>query len=367
MGLLAYAYTPLGTPDLVRYFEIIDRCKGLSLLEVIRMLNDGLWVENIIYWLVAAVNMPHLLPFFAAITVYGSMGYIAIDAAERFDSNRILIIYLFQIMAVPFIGTISNVRNISAFALIILAVYRDMVQKKRDIVTILLYILPCFWHSMGFFLVLTRLICLLSGVIFVILAGILIFTPQFITLLYTNNIFHNAPGTIGRMLNLFVQQAYGYMNDRGQNSTWTRSVMNSGSFRLQRIAFFAIAIIIIYFSIKHYRQTETEYDRKYDLFAIFIAGITLACNVTETTVYWRFGTATIIASGPILNSIFINNKYSSIIDKIISFLLLVCAFVLMLLNIRISRINIDYGEYFSTAFITSIYSVIAQLFWNLLV
>ena len=59
-------------------------------------------------------------------------------------------------MVIPFYHAYSNVRNVSAFALLAVAVYRDMVKKKRTVITYLLYIIPCFIHMSGIVIVLFR-------------------------------------------------------------------------------------------------------------------------------------------------------------------------------------------------------------------
>lgn len=123
--------------------------------QAVNWAEDGLVIKNIIFWLVSQTKDNRILPFISIFTVYVSASYIVIDSCG--DNKRIArVILLFQLMVIPFYHAYSNVRNVSAFALLAVAVYRDMVKKKRTVITYLLYIIPCFIHMSGIVIVLFR-------------------------------------------------------------------------------------------------------------------------------------------------------------------------------------------------------------------
>ena len=94
----------------------------------------------------------------AGCIVYGVAFYITCDVAEEYNAqSTIPAVIAIQGCMLPFFSIISNVRNVTAFSLIVLAVYLDTVKKKRNPVVLILYILPVFIHSSAIILVLLRI------------------------------------------------------------------------------------------------------------------------------------------------------------------------------------------------------------------
>ena len=50
--VFAYIIKPAYSTDLIRYFEILNSVKNLSLRESIELMDDGLLVENFLFWIV---------------------------------------------------------------------------------------------------------------------------------------------------------------------------------------------------------------------------------------------------------------------------------------------------------------------------
>ena len=49
IAVISYSYNPIGTPDLVRYYELVNLTHGSTLMQAINILNDGLYAENILF------------------------------------------------------------------------------------------------------------------------------------------------------------------------------------------------------------------------------------------------------------------------------------------------------------------------------
>ena len=90
------------------------------------------------------------------------MFYVLFDMIER--SNRKFKVSEVFMLAIISIGIISpysiigNVRCVLAYVLISFAIYRDLVQKKRNILTLLLFFLPIYLHSSAIIVVLIRFV-----------------------------------------------------------------------------------------------------------------------------------------------------------------------------------------------------------------
>ena len=149
--IISYSCTPLNECDLTRYFDMVEIVSKLkSIKAIIFFQNDGLFIKNFIFWFIGKTGDYHLLPAFSNSIVYGVAGYITCSiASERKAEKYIPIIFVVQISMLPFFSITSNVRNICTISLVTLAVYLDLVKKKKSILICMLYILPCFIHSCG--------------------------------------------------------------------------------------------------------------------------------------------------------------------------------------------------------------------------
>ena len=156
--IISYSFDPLNECDLTRYFEAVKTVGSMSSIQdVLAYREDGLIVRNLAFWLIGKTGDVHLLPAISNSIVYGIAGYITCDSAQRDHFEKLIPpALLIQICLLQFYATTSNVRNICSFSLIILAVYLDIVKEEHSIRVALLYILPCFLHPSGIFLVLFR-------------------------------------------------------------------------------------------------------------------------------------------------------------------------------------------------------------------
>ena len=139
----AYCYIP-GTNsnvDLVRYFPEVELYGEMSLSEAFSYADDVLYARDFLFWLCGHLHATHLVPAITTAAVYGVAGYISCDSAERCDAKRYIGgILLFQLMMLPYISIINNIRNVSGFSLIILAAYLDIVKQKKTIWVWLCYL-----------------------------------------------------------------------------------------------------------------------------------------------------------------------------------------------------------------------------------
>ena len=339
VGMIAYCYEPVGHPDLVRYFEKINYCKDLTLKETFVYFNDNLFISNVLFWVAGKMGMPHLIPALSTMTVYGTASYITCDFSDRSGNSKAIVrVLLYLCCILPFVSIMNNVRNVCAFSLIILAVYRELVKKNRDLITILLYILPCFIHMTGFILVLFRLVVILIGRQFFIAAGIVGLMPMAIKYIVEHLNMIPYMGGIGIIIRKALVTAYYAMNS---SSKWANTIMTSRYHLAQRYASFAVAVLFCVLLLFYSRKKNVETKEFYGYLGVVYI-FTLGCNVFRTPAYWRFFAAGNIGISTLLTRVFCNNMmWSKKQLKLIKIVLWSFALVLLTLQLYGGRANIN--------------------------
>ena len=301
MAVLVYSSMPNYENDLVRYFMQMENCRDLPFSAAFTWANDGLVVKNFVFWIIGKIGDLHLLPALAATIYYGVSAYIAADQMDR-NGKHLGAILLFQVLAIPFFESMSNVRNVSAFALIILAAYRDIVQRKRNIATLLLYIVPCFIHMSGFVLVAFRF----AGIVFKKhpVAGTLCSVGIPSLTIYVFNNFRTAishiGGNIGLILSRAILKAY---TATSATSRYATQMHESGYFNACRLVSLIILLCLITLTI-HYmramRDCGRHFDAEYAAFVLIICDIAVIWDILGVVKYSIFATAAYIACAPVL-------------------------------------------------------------------
>lgn len=364
MALFAYCYNPVGEPDLERYFQQLEECGKLTLGQTIEWYHDGLIIENIIFWIIGRLGLAHLLPAISTGTIYAITGYITCDIASNHSAyKKIPTILLIQILILPFLSIVNNIRNIWAFSLIILAVYLELVKKKRNIGVLLLYILPCFLHMSAAILVVLRLLIIpakRAKVLTIIGAATV---PSLISLAYQYRNSIPIGGNLGIIIRQMIVKANWYLYDT--NSTeWARAVSASGYQQMNRVVMMFIAVVLIVFAF-YYMETINENEKDFVIFVFLLCVITLACNVFTTPQYWRFSAASIIGSGVLILKMLVDKKYLTRRCKVALYALEGLALVAFLLQLWRARYMMDFIDFFITVIRTNIYTVIMEFIYAL--
>lgn len=281
-GMIAYCTTPLRAIDITRYFQQLDSIRELPFSQAINWAEDGLVIKNIIFWLVSQTKDNRVLPFISIFTVYVSSSYIVVDSCG--DNKRLAgIILLFQLMTIPFYHSYSNVRNVSAFALLAVAVYRDMVKKKRTVATFLLYIIPCFIHMSGFVIVLFRaVIPLIRKFPYLGITSTMVI-PTVVVYSYPVLRRIQLPGYVGQIVNRAIWKAYSSIV---ATSDYAVEAQGHGSFLAGRLVavIFCIGLLIFVFREIKRKRIESEYD--FQIFVGILTAITIIWSVMGVVKYW---------------------------------------------------------------------------------
>lgn len=300
LGLLAYSFHPIAEGDLLRYFYQAQEYGSLPLERIfydasgIREYDVMQWVYTIWAWIVGQSGALHLLPMVSVMTIYGVAFYITADLAQKFHGERYIpFIITLQLCMIPFLGVTSNVRNVWAFSLVILAVYLDLIKGKRNLLVLLLYILPGFIHGSAFLLLILRFLCKLGTKVFVpMLAGAVIF-PSILDFLYDLSGIFSALGTVGTFINLSILKLYLYVHDTDQ-SEWAQAVSNSLLQQVNRLVMVSFAVIssllILYWVKKHLERKYLPFLNYFLLLNICI----IAFTWFTVPHYWRLSAASFV-------------------------------------------------------------------------
>ena len=323
--IVSFVHTPNGDGDLSRYFLILQGMKGTAIGSSTSVLiGKELFIANIIFWIIGNIGIYHLLPAISATTVYGIGLYIINDTSKKSHStNQAAILLLFQFMQLPLFSIIENVRNIWAFSIIIMAVYRDVVQNKRDICTFALYIIPCFIHSSVYLLIIFRLLLPLVKRIIFILPVFSFFIREIINFLYMYS--DKFPSLIG---NSFIR-AYQYTNS--YNDQWGMFVANSTFFRLQRIVIMitVVCLIIIFYMVRT-KLNKDSGEFCYFTFVLLIA--VLSSNIFVQPHYWRYYSAVVLCVPVFISSLFQLRSRNKIKYDITKYFLILSSLLMFIIN-----------------------------------
>ena len=359
--IFAYSITPNSDSnyDLIRYFQQLDDLTGLSLPEAIKYFNDNLFLENILFWSISQLKLPHLLPAITTCTVCSIGGYIACDSAEPGSERNIWRVLLVQFLMIPIVTTAYNVRNVFAFSLGVMAAYRELKQKKRDYITLLLYIAPFFIHKTGIIMFAIRL-CIPVFKKYRVWALALIFSlPILITGAFRYVAYIPRGGILGKIIVRLIYSANSYL--RGE-SEYAERIQNSLGAAVNRYVVFLFISVIIVFFVVYFRE-EKEPDLFF-IFAYLLSIFTLACNVIVTPAYWRFAVAAELSCPVILHKLYSGDLFGKKMTYYVRWGLI--AYMAMRVSLQVVRGSFFYNYetyylFFTTNAITLFYQIVKQL------
>lgn len=274
--------------DLLRYYGILDVIEHFDLNQTIAYFNDGLLAENILLWAVAKTGKFFLLPAISTGVVYYVSMYITGKTAEYYDQTQnIKWIILLQIFLLPFTSIAHNVRNVLAFALLALALYRDVFMHKLNVATVILYVIASLMHTSAILLVLARLLMpIIKKSYTVIIVGILLSGVGLNIGYAYSDIFSGIP-----LVQKMIVKAYRYLSD--SSTDYGQIVAASTLQNVLKILFVFLTLLIAFFLITASKKKDTcAYDKRHDNWnhlVFFTATFVLFCCFQYTTpMYWRF-------------------------------------------------------------------------------
>ena len=139
---MAFLYVPASTHDLARIWRVVESWESVSFdrWTQVFLSNTNSPGAYMLYYLIAKMKTPRLLPVLACLMFFSTVFYI-LKCEYRNDraSSRALAITFFFIMCQGlFLGAISGVRSDIAFSLVLRATYDDLCLKKKSLLNYVL-------------------------------------------------------------------------------------------------------------------------------------------------------------------------------------------------------------------------------------
>lgn len=324
----AYAFVPLGGSDLTRYRDAFELFGKKSFWEAVTYngpngagYGEGLFVLHAIYWVLGKLSDYHLAPALTTFVIYYIGYYVTCKIGNDMKASKkqIILYIVFITFTLNYFAIINNIRNIFAFSLVGCAIFRDCYLKKRNIWTILLYIMPIFVHSSAIILVLVRFVLFLPRRAMPVISIVLLFAGLILNVLHENLSIFGAGNAISNVFRLAIIKGYYFFNDT--SSEWGQIVQSSSSQKLARIVYIAIAFIFVLHMLtqfhKQKKKNALRLDSNHGFLAVcdfsYFAGLfAIACLPMLMPEYWRFASAMILFGGTMYFYILQKTKERSI-------------------------------------------------------
>ncbi|MBO5259722.1 MAG: EpsG family protein [Agathobacter sp.] len=310
-GAIAYNYVPIIESDLTRYIAEAGKMQGKTLLSVMIADTERLFVKDIWFWLIAQIGDYQLIPAISTFVVYYTGAYIAGYMAYSGGMEKVIHWQLMLLIcALDLTIVVNYVRNICAFAIVILAFFKWRVENRQKLLAFFLIIMGIFIHSTAIVLVLVLLLlpvirrCFWQFLIGFLLAGNII------------NLLYQQLGGIGGnivfdIISGIIYKAYQYFN--GMVATEWASQLNQ-SFTSQAIKIFylfVITAIVVTYLVQRYNQkgrSNLAVHPDFSNYILMIGALSLGCIPVETPAYNRFYSAFILGSPVLLFELFYSKK-----------------------------------------------------------
>lgn len=164
--ILSVCIKPSDTYDLYRHYEVIEQFKLSNYWT--ETVYDNFIIIRLIFYIISLFNYNELLPAISCIITYGIFVHIIMDFKTRYSIGirQILISMLLNLTMIPFIVVYSGVRNTMVFSILALAIYREFIEKKKNVLTYLIYLLPIFIHYATIIIIGVRILYIFEDKIF---------------------------------------------------------------------------------------------------------------------------------------------------------------------------------------------------------
>ncbi len=335
LSIMGFLYVPASGADLYRLIPIMHIYSESSFEAILQSFFDtSTPMAMIYYWLIGQFNIDGLLPAITAFITYSNIFYIFKDYIKRNEDidKKNIALTLFFIMATGFfIETISNIRTILAFSIIVRCIYNEMFNKKSIIWNIPLYIIASLIHAsslaitiirIGFFVFFEKReeknILIKKIVVILVLIG---------TYLGFGDTF----------VNLMIEKATNYFTDG--DYFWIWDCIKTCILILE------IVIFNIYYKKFLKRQKENDSTSMNNLvnFSILMNVIILAINLQEFNTFFRFTYFNTMLNIPILLNI-LKDREEKKSDKKLQFVIFILS--MASLGIAVTRGTLSSLKFF---------------------
>ncbi len=146
LSCISFSYIPIESDDLYRHFLDLNYLKDFNIIDVISL--DFLFVKNLLFYLVSLTGINGFLAFTSTFVTYYLIILVIINVSKKYNTSKIqyILLVLICLSVLPYTFVVSGVRFHMAVAIFVYACYREFIEKKNNILTNIIYILPIFLH-----------------------------------------------------------------------------------------------------------------------------------------------------------------------------------------------------------------------------
>lgn len=284
----AYHLVPITNSDLFRYYQWAVEYSLQDFGSVVHSVSMEPLPLSLL-WIAGKLNLLGIIPALTIAIVYGIALYIVNDIIKRLNSSfgDFVVYTLFILALFPFSAIASNFRNVVAFSVFALAAYRDLVQNKKNILTGLLYIIPCGIHITALLLLGLRAVLGLYKRMRVISAMLVLLVPNILKLLY----MHIDRFSFIPMIGKVILKAYNYFYNF-DNLEWVEKVKHSGYEQSRKLIFFFafLIMLLITYYVSH-RNKQLKSRKLYENIIAYVEMVLLLSLTSSQIIvptYFRF-------------------------------------------------------------------------------
>ena len=351
-GIAAYRFIdPASDPDLVRYIDILRQYEGRTLIESFNLVYSNLFSVDILFYFVAKMKNVQILPAFATFVVYYIIFYVLADYRIRKEiSTKNFIVYsVFTCSCIIYAGIVNGIRWPLSYFIFFFALYREMIQEKKNFFTILLYVISVFFHFSTLAFVIMRLALVVKNKKMVIFAGM--FTtliPQLI-MTYADKVYGlTSNNIILSSIIYFIWRAKAYFGWSTDEEGWAKQVKNSGYFTFENAFYWIVAIFFIFIIYKMAKRNE-KFFNKINIFIFYTLMVTIVSFFMAGHVYIRFVTPLVFMFA-IIYFQFIKLYETNSIVKVTNICLIGFSLIGTFANLYYLGMMMKLGDYFSDVF-----------------
>jgi hypothetical protein len=315
----AYSYEPdaFYNFDLIRYFPQIESYGSLSLGEALEY-DVTSPAKSMLFWFFGSLQMKHMVPALTTATVYAVAGYITCDTAERYNGKQYIgWCFLIQLILLPYVSIINNIRNVFGLALVVLAVYLDIVKGKRNIFVYFCYLFGSLMHLSVVILVLFRLASFIGKNYFdLFMYGALFFAASVFKVYELRSLFAFG-GSLGIAIQSIIIKLNAYLLDTtnsGAVKYLREGVFTSRTFIVVSVF---LSLLVIRYAIRSKNRLFQD-DKRLYAFAGMTALITITFHFFMLVPnYWRFAAALNVMVGIIYIPLLCGYKGLTVFPKLL--------------------------------------------------
>ncbi|MBR4694238.1 MAG: EpsG family protein [Bacilli bacterium] len=311
LSILAYFYIPNPGYDLERiYITLSQYYKPMNSYALIELLTRSFTPTiNIFYYFISKTDFYGIAPFTVSMIFYSCVFSIYNDLCEKYDINGYKrSLFLIFIMSLgTYLEVITNIRCMTAFAMITYCIYNEVFNKKSLVKHLPIYFIAGTIHLAALAIIILRVAIyplqkkkwkiFYSLIPITILGIIYIFYPSFVNqILFTESYYKE-------------HVTYSYLPE----------------FILMSI----MTIYIVFIKLMHWKSIMVDDSLKYINFFSFILLAIILLNIGEYSIFHRIGTLHFLINIPLMA------KYLSLLKKRggVTFMFIISAIILFIAGI----------------------------------